>query len=182
MLVGRACGVLPLAVCQLVAMSCSGGGGGANATGAAAAGAATTTSTSSSTNTSAGGGTTHAGSTTASSGGTGGVAPDASPPSDAGPGDDGASDACVPVGTDAGGCYATACAGTVRTLQANRDRLIADLAKRKCTDSCTLWAALSLAERSIFLMDTAYLGAPASRLYPPGANDVETALDHATAL
>jgi hypothetical protein len=31
-------------------------------------------------------------------------------------------------------------------------------------------------------MDTAYLGAPASRLYPPGGPSSETALDHAVAL
>jgi hypothetical protein len=60
--------------------------------------------------------------------------------------------------------------------------LIADLAKRKCADACTLWAALNQSERYIFLMDTAYLAAPASRLYPPGAGKLDTALDHAVAL
>jgi hypothetical protein len=80
-------------------------------------------------------------------------------------------------------CYAITCnVGGVHTLQDNRDRLIADLARRKCTDSCTLWAALSQAERYIFLMDTAYFGGPASRLYPPANSNQETALDHATAL
>jgi hypothetical protein len=70
----------------------------------------------------------------------------------------------------------------VSTQQANRDRLIADLAKRKCTDSCGLWAALNQAERYVFLMVTTYLGAPASRLYPPSYGNLETALDHAVAL
>jgi hypothetical protein len=83
--------------------------------------------------------------------------------------------ACAAVDPDAGGCYATACPGVVNTLQANRDRLVADLAKRKCTDACTLWAALNQAERYIFLMDTAYFGAPSSYLYPPGAGNQETA-------
>jgi hypothetical protein len=81
------------------------------------------------------------------------------------------------------GCYSITCnAGGVHTLQANRDRLIADLAKRKCTDSCTLWAALNQGERYIFLMDTAFFGAPSSLLYPPGTSNQETALDHAIAL
>jgi hypothetical protein len=87
--------------------------------------------------------------------------------------------------SDAGanaGCYAIACNGGVHTLQVNRDRLIADLAARKCTNSCTLWSLLSKAERYIFLMDTAYLGDTASRLYPPNVGNLETALDHATAL
>jgi hypothetical protein len=79
-------------------------------------------------------------------------------------------------------CYANACPGQVKTMQENRDRLIADLAKRKCTDSCTLWAALNQAERYIFLMDTTYLGSTASRLYPPSYGKLETALDHAVAL
>jgi hypothetical protein len=99
-------------------------------------------------------------------------------------GTDGGPSACTT--TDAGadaGCYAITCdVGGVHALQANRDRLIADLARRKCSDSCTLWAALNEAERYIFLMDTAYLGAPASLLYPPGSTNLETALDHATAL
>jgi len=85
-------------------------------------------------------------------------------------------------GADAG-CYAITCdSGGVHSLQANRDRLVADLARRKCTDSCTLWAALNQGERTIFLMDTAYLGAPSSLLYPPGSASAETALDHADAL
>jgi hypothetical protein len=83
---------------------------------------------------------------------------------------------------DAGSCYAITCATTLHSLQENRDRLIADLAKRKCSDSCTLWAALNQSERYIFLMDTAYLGAPSSLLYPPGSANTETALDHAIAL
>ena len=68
------------------------------------------------------------------------------------------------------------------SLSANRDRLIADLAERKATDSCSLWASLNKAERYIFLMDTAYMADKSSRLYPPGAGSVETALDHAVAL
>jgi hypothetical protein len=113
---------------------------------------------------------------------------DSGPEGGAGGSDAGSTDAgdagsvCVVEAADAGGCYATACAGVVQTLQANRDRLIADLAKRKCVDSCTLWAALNQAERYIFLMDTAYFGSPASLLYPPGAGNMETALDHAVAL
>jgi hypothetical protein len=74
------------------------------------------------------------------------------------------------------------CNVTAQSLQANRDRLIADLARRRCTDSCTMWGALNLAERYIFLMDTAYFGSPASQIYPPGTNNAETALDHAVAL
>jgi hypothetical protein len=82
-----------------------------------------------------------------------------------------------------GGCYAITCdSGGVQSLQANRDRLLADLARRKCTDSCTLWAALNQGERYVFLMDTAYLAAPSSQLYPPGSANLETALDHAVAL
>jgi hypothetical protein len=68
------------------------------------------------------------------------------------------------------------------SLQANRDRLVADLAKRMCTDACTLWAALNKSERYVFLMDTAYLAAPASRLYPSSSDAIDTALDHAVAL
>jgi hypothetical protein len=79
-------------------------------------------------------------------------------------------------------CYAITCTTTVHSLQENRDRLVADLAKRKCTDSCTLWGALNEGERYIFLMDTAYLGAPSSLLYPPGSSHEDTALDHALAL
>ena len=74
------------------------------------------------------------------------------------------------------------CTSDVQSLQENRDRLIADLAKRKCTDSCGLWAALNQAERYIFLMDTTYFGSPASRLYPPSYGILDTALDHAVAL
>jgi hypothetical protein len=91
------------------------------------------------------------------------------------------SDVCT--GGDGGSsCYSITCSTTVRTLQQNRDRLISDLATRKCTNSCALWAALSQAERYIFLMDTAYFGAPSSRLYPPSFDNTETALDHAVAL
>lgn len=83
-----------------------------------------------------------------------------------------------------GACYvgARALASGPRTLAANRDRLVADLARRKCTDACTLWSALNQAERYVFLMDTAYLGSPASRVFPPSAGLTETALDHATAM
>ena len=85
-------------------------------------------------------------------------------------------------GADAG-CYAIVCdVGGPHTMQANRDRLIADLARRKCTDPCTLWAALNEAERYIFLMDTAYFGDTASSLFPPPSASSETALDHAVAL
>ena len=133
----------------------------------------------------------------------GGAPLDGSPADSPGPADDGATspdaggdangaadgDASGPVTTcsssgDAGaGCYAITCnAGGVHTLQANRDRLVADLAKRKCTDSCTLWGDLNQAERYIFLMDTTYLGDTSSRLYPPSYSNLETALDHAVAL
>ncbi len=88
----------------------------------------------------------------------------------------------VPAGGVGRACYAITCPVDIHPLQVNRDRLIADLAQRKCTDACTLWAALNEAERYIFLMDTAYLGAPASALYPPDAGPAETALDHALAL
>jgi hypothetical protein len=110
-----------------------------------------------------------------------------SPEPDAG--DDAEGDAGTPITTCAGdddsgaGCYAITCnSGGVHTLQANRDRLVADLAKRKCTDSCTLWAALNQAERYVFLMDTTYFGDTTSRLYPPSYANLETALDHAVAL
>jgi hypothetical protein len=89
--------------------------------------------------------------------------------------------ACT-TGDGGAGCYAITCTAGLHSLTDNRDRLIADLARRKCTDSCTLWAALNQAERYIFLMDTAYFGAPASRLYPASYSNTETALDHATAL
>jgi len=70
-----------------------------------------------------------------------------------------------------------------RSLQANRDILIDSLAKLRCTDSCTLWAALSQAERYIFLMNTAYFGDPkTSRLYPTNVYKNDTSLDHATTL
>jgi hypothetical protein len=94
----------------------------------------------------------------------------------------GGTETCSGDAGDGGSCYAITCTTSLHSLQDNRDRLIADLAKRKCTDACTLWAALNEAERYIFLMDTAYLGAPASLLYPPGSANKETALDHATAL
>jgi hypothetical protein len=119
--------------------------------------------------------------------------PDSHTTNDGSPGGDGGGDASTPPAdtcsgtatvTDAGAtnCYTITCTAGVHTLQANRDRLIADLAKRKCTDSCTLWAALNEAERYIFLMDTAYFGAPSSHLYPPSYKNGETALDHAVAL
>jgi len=95
---------------------------------------------------------------------------------------DARSPVCVGTAGDAGACYAITCQTTVHTLAENRDRLVGDLAKRKCTDTCTLWAALNESERYIFLMDTVYLGAPSSALYPPGAGNAETALDHADAL
>ena len=103
---------------------------------------------------------------------------------DAGPAPDASSSCSLgDAGTDGGpACYAITCNTGVQTLQANRDRLLADNARRRCTDACTLWAALNEAERYIFLMDTAYFGAPASRLFPPPSTNMETALDHATAL
>jgi hypothetical protein len=79
-------------------------------------------------------------------------------------------------------CYAGASGGQVRSLSANRDRLIADLARRKRTDSCALWASLNKAERYIFLMDTAYMADKSSRIFPPGGAGLDTALDHALAL
>ena len=94
-----------------------------------------------------------------------------------------AGDTCTMGDGDGGaGCYAITCSTGVHTLQANRDRLVADLARRKCTDSCTLWAALNEAERYIFLMDTTYFGDTSSRLYPPSYSQLDTALDHAVAL
>jgi hypothetical protein len=81
-----------------------------------------------------------------------------------------------------GSCYAGARDGAARSLRENRDRLIADLARRKSTDSCALWGSLNKAERYIFLMDTAYLGDKTSRIYPPASGKLETALDHAVAL
>jgi hypothetical protein len=142
----------------------TGGLGGAGSTGATSTTATGTTSTTAT-------GTT----ATTGAGGEGGGMADAGPDGCGSPGEGGASD---------GGalCYANACPGVVHTLQANRDRLVADLATRKCTDSCTLWAALNQAERYVFLMDTAYFGDPTSRLYPPGYDNLETALDHAVAM
>ncbi|MGH7296373.1 MAG: hypothetical protein ACRELB_15645, partial [Polyangiaceae bacterium] len=109
---------------------------------------------------------------------------DANGASDAAPAEAGApADTCTGVAADGGaGCYAITCTTTVHSLQQNRDRLVADLAARKCTDACTLWAALNEAERYIFLMDTTYFGDAPSRLYPPGAGKLDTALDHAVAL
>jgi hypothetical protein len=108
----------------------------------------------------------------------------ASPVTEGGSPDGGATSVTCAGNADAGaGCYAITCnAGGVHTLQQNRDRLLADYAARRCTDACTLWAALNEAERYIFLMDTAYFGAPGSRLYPPSSANEETALDHAVAL
>ena len=94
---------------------------------------------------------------------------DGGAPGDAGPPDGGA-DPCARLD------------GLHVSLQGNRDRLLADLARRKETDSCTLWAALNQAERYVFLMDTTYLAASSSRLSPPAANLPDTALDHAIAL
>ncbi len=109
--------------------------------------------------------------------------PDAQPDGPAGTGPDGGGPTACTTGDAGAGCYAITCnSGGVQSLQANRDRLLADLARRKCTDACTLWAALNQGERYIFLMDTAYLGAPSSQLYPPGSSNLETALDHADAL
>jgi len=79
-------------------------------------------------------------------------------------------------------CHYTTIQAPPRSLQANRDFLINSLATSRCTDSCTLWAALSQAERYIFLMNTAYFNAYTSYLYPHTANNNETALDHATVL
>src|SRR5205807_10573596 len=90
---------------------------------------------------------------------------------------DGGSTGCRAPGD--GGCYASACEAQPRSLRVNRDRLLGSLATRKSATSCALWAALNLAERTVFLMVTAYLGDSASRLYPPGFDDSETALDHA---
>jgi hypothetical protein len=90
---------------------------------------------------------------------------------------------CTTVADAGTGCYAITCSDSgVKTLQANRDRLIADLARRKCTESCTLWTSLNQAERYIFLMATTYFGDTSSRLYAPPSTNMETALDHAVAL
>jgi hypothetical protein len=90
---------------------------------------------------------------------------------------------CTTAADASAGCYAITCSDSgVKPLQANRDRLIADLARRKCTDPCTLWGSLNQAERYIFLMDTTYFGDTSSRLYPPPSTNMETALDHAVAL
>jgi hypothetical protein len=85
-------------------------------------------------------------------------------------------------GDGSASCYAIVCSGGAHTLAENRDRLIADLAQRKSSDSCTLWASLNQAERYVFLMDTAYLHSPSSRLHPPTDGNAESALDHAVAL
>ncbi|MFI5363063.1 MAG: hypothetical protein ACHQ49_13915 [Elusimicrobiota bacterium] len=79
-------------------------------------------------------------------------------------------------------CYSGAAGGTVRSLSENRDRLIADLARRKSTNSCALWASLNKAERYIFLMDTTFMADKSSRIFPPGVGGLDTALDHAVAL
>jgi hypothetical protein len=67
-------------------------------------------------------------------------------------------------------------------LQENRDRLLATLAAEKGVDACNLWSSLSLAERDIFEMVTAYMGSCESRLAPPPSTSDETALDHAQKL
>jgi hypothetical protein len=95
---------------------------------------------------------------------------------------DAGNSSCVGDPGDGGNCYAITCIAKPQSLDQNRDRLIQDLAKRKCTDSCTLWAALNKAERYIFLMDTAYFADKSSLLYPPNYNATDTALDHAVAL
>jgi len=148
----------------------------------------------------AGGGAEDGGPGTAAGGPAADAAPSPGPSSDAGaptPTGDGSTGVAIDGGSDAGpapvtcttaadasaGCYAITCSDSgVKTLQANRDRLIADLARRKCTDSCTLWGSLNQAERYIFLMDTTYFGDTSSRLYPPSYGSDETALDHAVAL
>jgi len=87
--------------------------------------------------------------------------------------------------TSLSACYTIPCyysSPLPRSLQASRDLLIGSLAKQRCTDSCKLWAALSLAERYIFLMNTAYFASPASFLYPDTIPSNETALDHVTVL
>jgi hypothetical protein len=146
----------------------AGGHGGAPAGSGGSGGQGVSSTSASSTSTSS----TSASSTSASAG-SGGASGAGGSPIDAG-----APDAC-PTGT---GCYVNACTSNLHTLQENRDRLIADLATRKCTTSCGLWAALNEAERYIFLMDTAYFGASSSLLFPPGYGIPDTALDHATAL
>jgi hypothetical protein len=95
---------------------------------------------------------------------------------------DGGTDGGVDGGVIDAGCYSTGSQPVIQTQQANRDRLIADLARRKGADSCSLWAALNLAERDVFLMVTGYLGDPSSRLYPPSLDQLDTALDHAESL
>ena len=67
-------------------------------------------------------------------------------------------------------------------LQENRDRLLAALAAEKKTDACALWGSLSLAERDIFEMVTAYLGSCDSRLALPPSSSDDAALDHAAKL
>jgi len=87
--------------------------------------------------------------------------------------------------TTQGSCYTIPChfsSSLPRSLQENRDILIETLSLQRCTNSCNLWSALSLAERYIFLMSTAYFASSASYLYPDTMNNNETALDHATIL
>jgi hypothetical protein len=67
-------------------------------------------------------------------------------------------------------------------LNENRDRLIRSLAAEKGVEVCALWASLSLAERDLFKMVTAYLGSCESRLAAPPSTSDETALDHAQKL
>ncbi len=108
--------------------------------------------------------------------------PDAGHPADATNATDAGAVPCTGSAGDAGACYSIVCTTTTHTLVENEDRLLADLARRKCTDTCTLWAALNESERYIFLMVTAYLGSPSSLIYPPGMANTETALDHAVTL
>jgi hypothetical protein len=161
-------------------VACGGGGStvagasGAGASSAGGAGGAGSTASSAGPGgraVTAGGGR----ASTTTSGGGGEAGGDAGPP------------ACTPNGAGGEGganalCYSAACPIPARSMQENRDRLIADLAQRKCTDSCTLWAALNQAERYVFLMVTTYLEATDSLLYPPAYENKETALDHAVAL
>jgi hypothetical protein len=164
-------------------VGCSSGGAGEAPAGALATDAAVTVDASTATPIDAGGGRNDADSSASTEAGMEGD--DAASGKDAAGGEAGGpSFTCTSgdAGADAG-CYAISCdAGGVHSLQANRDRLIGDLAQRKCTDPCSLWAALNQGERYIFLMDTTYLGAPSSLLHPPGSSNQETALDHAIAL
>jgi hypothetical protein len=74
-----------------------------------------------------------------------------------------------------------ACAKGIPTtfrLQENRDRLLRTLAEEKQVDACTLWKGLSVGERNIFEMVTAFLGSCDSRLAAPPSTNTDTLLDH----